>query len=482
MKTKFTTIALALLLGCAGWANAATPDFSQVGFSTVNGATTGGAGGEVVTPANLAELKKYAEDSITPYIILIDKEINTGIACTIDANGHIAASGTSTTYGDVIHLGSNKTLLGVNCNAFLNRVGLNVQCHSNIIVRNIKFTMTGVPIDKNGENKIIGFANGAEVMLGDPDCFSIQADKESLAEDKRISDHIWIDHCEFYNEDPSVMTDYDRYDGLVDTKNNSLYITISWCYFHDHHKSCLIGKGGSDAFNHKTTFIHNKFERIASRLPLFRYGNGHMVNNYMVDCENGANMRVGSDLYIEKNYYERDKKPMFGKTGDSPAGMATLVGNKFISCDRLPSIVGKNDDGADASALSSSEEFAVGSWNPSNDYSYSTDNVDDVPAIVNANAGVCKLSQDDIDKYIKDNGKATHVNLVESGNKAMTYVEGNCIVALHAAGCQACVTNVLGTMQRQVAISSDEEVIASALAKGIYVVRIGTNTFKAVIK
>ena len=66
--------------------------------------------------------------------------------------------------------------------------------------------------------------------------------------------------------------------------------------------------------------------------------------------------------------------------------------------------------------------------------------------------------------------------------KAMTYVEGNCIVALHAAGCQACVTNVLGTMQRQVAISSDEEVIVSALAKGIYVVRIGTNTFKAVIK
>ncbi len=475
MKKVFTFFAL---LALGSHLMAATPNFDQMGFSTIDHLTTGGAGGKVVTPANLAEFKQYAEADTTPYIILINKEINTGIDCYIDDSGHIASSGTATTYGDIVHLGSNKTIIGTNCDALFNRIGLNVQCHSNIIVRNVKFTMTNVPIDNNGENKVVGFYDGAEKVLNDPDCFSVQADDESIAEADRLSDHIWVDHCEFYNEDPDVMTDYDRYDGLLDTKNNSIYITISWCYFHDHHKSCLIGKGNSDAYNHKTTFSHNKFEKIASRLPLFRYGNGHMLNNYFYNCENGSNCRINSDLYIEGNFYQDVKKPVFGKTSEN--GAATFAGNIFNSCSKLPAIIGANNDGAKSSALSSSEEVLAGSWNPSTEYSYTADSVAEVPDLINANAGVCVLTEAQINSFIDESNPSTIAQV--SANSAQVYTTYGTLVVKDAAGKNALLFDANGNLLTGKTIVSDEEPIESGLSKGIYLLLLNGKGQKVVIE
>lgn len=354
-------------------------DFSMAGFATADGGTTGGAGGKIVRPTTVDELKRYAQ-SPNPYIILIDREFSNTREEYVNANNTIDPSGILTTVnGDVIKMASNKTLLGVGSNAFFNRIAISIQCQSNIIIRNIRFTMKDVLITKDGENKIVGYRF-------DPDCISIQADDENIPKAERISQHIWIDHCEFYNEDPSVMTDYDRYDGLVDTKNNSINITISWCYFHDHHKACLIGKGASDVYDHKTTFHHNYYKKIESRLPLYRYGTGHMFNNYMEDTGNGINSRVNADIYIEKNYFYNTKKPVFGKPSEN--SRATLVDNRFMSCSRLPAIVGANDDGGKMELLSSSEEILEGSFVPSYDYSAVLNDVDDVPVIVKANSGV----------------------------------------------------------------------------------------------
>lgn len=473
--TLFSTLLLATSLVSAA------PNFDQEGYCTVDGLTTGGAGGQVVTPANLEELKKYAEDPTTPYIILIDKEINTGISCHIDSEGSVASSGTKTTYGDIIKIGSNKTLLGTNCKAMFNRVGINVQCQSNIIIRNITFTMKDVPISKTDENKIVAYVDGAEKTLNDPDCIAIQADAESVAKDDRISSHIWIDHCEFYNEDPDVMTDVDRYDGLVDTKNNSIYITISWCYFHDHHKSSLIGKGNSDNYNHKTTFHHNKFEKISSRLPLFRYGNGHLFNNYMVNCENGSNARINSDLYLEKNYYDNTKKPIFGKVSEN--GAATFVDNLFISCERLPAIIGKNDDGAKCSMLSSSEEVLEGTWVPSTEYTYTTDDVNDVPEITNNYSGVCKLSDSYIKEYIDENGSSSSYTAeIGDDDKQFAYANGNQIVAVMAQGMTYEISTVNGEIVANGTITSDNVTLYQASTKGIYLVKIGEKSCKVIVK
>ena len=78
--------------------------------------------------------------------------------------------------------------------------------------------------------------------------------------------HIWIDHCEFFN---GGAANKDRYDGLLDCKNNVQWLTFSYNYFHDHDKSCLWGKGDSDVFDNCRTisFHHNFFDNIqGSRL------------------------------------------------------------------------------------------------------------------------------------------------------------------------------------------------------------------------
>ena len=370
----------------------AAPNFSIMGFATVDGGTTGGAGGKVITPATISELKQYAEDKTIPYIIRITKEFNSGQPVSIDGTGYISSSGsTKTTYASIVRLGSNKTVVGIGTAAFFNRVGIVIQRQSNIIIRNITFTMKDVPISNNGENKVVGLVNGVATMLSDPDCIGIQADDTAIAEASQTSKYIWIDHCEFYNEDPSVMTNVDRYDGLIDGKNNSTDITVSWCYFHDHHKASLMGHGNSDNYDRRITYSHNYFKNIASRLPLIRFGECHLLNNYMITSENGANARINSDIYVEGNHFEASKKPVFGKVSEN--GAATFVNNEWVTCSVVPAVVLGQASGA--KALNASEEVLPGAFKPSSFYSYTADPVASVSSIVIANAGIGKISTDE---------------------------------------------------------------------------------------
>jgi pectate lyase len=447
----------ALLLAVA---THAAPDFSMMGFATTEGGTTGGKGGAVVTPTTLAELKKYAEDKTTPYVIRITKEFNTGVAVKIGADGAISASGsTSTTYGDIIRLGSNKTLVGIGNSAFFNRIGIIIQSQSNIIIRNIKFTMKDVPIARTDENKIVGWVNGAAKTLTDPDCIGIQADDETIPEAQRIVRRIWIDHCEFFNEDPSKMTDVDRYDGLVDGKNNSSAITISWCHFHNHHKASLFGKGNSDDFDRRITYSHNYFQNILSRLPLIRFGKVHMLNNYMITSENGTNTRINSDVYIEGNHYEASKKPVFGKTSEN--GAATFVNNKWVACDRVPQIVLGQAPGA--KVLSESEEVLVGKFKPSTYYSYKADAVGDVPALVKANAGVGKINTDEYGTTsVAASGRVADIAKISRG-----------IVQVHATpGTPVSLSRLDGRIVRE-EIASVGPLQLAVPSNGVYLLRAG---------
>lgn len=372
-----------------------TPNFDMVGFATLEGGTTGGEGGETVYPTNFEELKRYAEDETTPYIIVIDREINTGITAYVDTtSGHISTEGAvnaiASTYGEIIKLGSNKTLIGEDDKGFLNRIGINIQCKENIIIRNLRISLQDVPVDKSGENKIVAFRNGAEVLVGDPDCISMQADDEDLPANQRITQHIWIDHCELYNF-PKETEHKDRYDGLIDAKNDTRYVTISWCYFHDHSKACLSGKGDSDNFDRTCTWHHNYFENIkGSRLPLLRFGRHHYFNNYMKGCEDGLNVRIQSNAYVENCYFEDTKRPVFGKLSED--GRATLVDNIFKNCSKLPPEC-TNIDGAKQETLKESEQFEPTDFNPSDYYSYDAvlHSADEIPNIVPLYAGVGKL-------------------------------------------------------------------------------------------
>ena len=334
-----TILAAALFCGFSMMANAQIQDgrdFSMDGFAAYEGVpgsnwyraggTTGGAGGKVVKADNFSQLQAYLQ-ATDPYIVIVDHDITTGIKCYVDdlSTGRLlddqsGKSGVESVYGERIMVAPNKTLIGVVDPAtgqapLFAHITFVMQSVDNIIIRNCRFTMKGVPVLRTGENKIVAWRNGAQVEVGDPDCIGIQADKVSAK--TNWGGHIWIDHCEFFNGDAANK---DRYDGLLDCKNNVQWMTFSYNYFHDHDKSCLWGKGDSDVYDNCRTisFHHNFFDNIqGSRLPLQRGGHVHYYNNYMRGCEDGWDIRTGAVAYEEGCYFENTKSPIRSDRGGS---------------------------------------------------------------------------------------------------------------------------------------------------------------------
>ena len=85
------------------------------------------------------------------------------------------------------------------------------------------------------------------------------------------SKNIWIDHCELFAENPDTQTNKDLYDGLIDIKGQTGFITISWCYLHDQHKGGLVGASDTDLFaDRKITYHHNYYNKVKLRVPMYR--------------------------------------------------------------------------------------------------------------------------------------------------------------------------------------------------------------------
>lgn len=245
-----------------------------VGFATLNGGTTGGAAGQTVTATTFAELKMYAE-SATPYVIKISGTISNG------ANG------------GKISIKSNKTLLGVGNNTLLNGVGLEVANSNNVIIQNLRITLMGVTTRADTAG-VYSTADGA-ILVNGGDAISISGS----------SKNVWIDHCELYSEDPAVQTNKDLYDGLIDIKGQTGFITVSWCYLHDHHKGGLVGAADDDLFaDRKVTLHHNYYNKVKLRVPMYRGSTGHFFNNYVVGATDASEIRADTCVRVEKNYYE----------------------------------------------------------------------------------------------------------------------------------------------------------------------------------
>ena len=275
MKKLFTVF---LTLIWAVLAFAQTPDFSLVGFGA---ATTGGTGGTEVTVTNLTDL--------TAALLTEGKMI-------IKIDGTITASGT------ILELTSDKTIIGVADRAFLQGIGFHLKNVSNIIIRNIKFTMIG-----GGADDIIGAETTSSNTAG----------------------NYWIDHCEFYNEYPTLpetAAKKDKYDGLIDVKQQVSNITISWCYFHDHWKCSLTGfSTDKDPYDRKITYHHNWFKNIRSRVPSYRAGTGHVYNNFYdglndpnSPTSDGVHSRDAACLYVEGNYFVHYAQSVYWDSVDSP--------------------------------------------------------------------------------------------------------------------------------------------------------------------
>jgi pectate lyase len=158
------------------------------------------------------------------------------------------------------------------------------------------------------------------ILVNGGDAISIQG----------TSKNIWIDHCELYNEDPKVQTNHDLYDGLIDIKGQTGFITISWNYLHDHHKAGLVGASDTDLFDdRKVTFHHNYYKNVLLRMPMYRGAVGHFFNNYLVGAQDASEIRAGTCVRVEKNYYEALHYSIYTPS-DSP-GMTERIDNVEVS-------------------------------------------------------------------------------------------------------------------------------------------------------
>lgn len=312
-----------------GGSTGGNANFALVGFAAQNGGTTGGTGGTEVTVSTLSALKQYAGAS-GKHIIKIPTTIT--------------GSGT-----DAVTVASDKTIVGIGSSGALVGIGLHLDTAGlkNVIIRNLKITKV--------------------LASSDNDAIHIKGDKGAVR-------NIWVDHCDLSAEDPAVQTDKDLYDGLLDATHDVANITVSWTYFHDHWKSSLVGSSDSDNYDRKVTYHHNFFYNVSSRLPSYRFGQGHVFNNYYEKIPtSGVNSRMGAKLRVEANYFKDAKAPITSVDSSSVGYWDVGSGNTFVNC-------------SGSQPTSSNTSYA-----PPYDYSSVMTPVADVPQIVKANAGLGKV-------------------------------------------------------------------------------------------
>ncbi len=252
-------------------------DTALIGYATVQDddgtpyMVIGGFLGKTVNAGSLSDLKNYLS-SPDPYVVHIA--------------GIISGS-------ENVTVNSHKTLAGVSDSAYLRGIGLEIGNARNVIIRNLKIS-----------------------HVTPQDAIEINGSR-----------NIWIDHCELYSDRDHGK---DFYDGLLDIKNASSWITVSWTVFHDHFKVSLISSGDQVVEDSVTrvTFHHNYFYNCESRLPSIRFGKAHIFNNYYKDSHTAINSRMGACVRVERNYFRNVGTAVM--MADSPEpGVVELIDNYF---------------------------------------------------------------------------------------------------------------------------------------------------------
>ncbi|WP_018606875.1 pectate lyase family protein [Uliginosibacterium gangwonense] len=154
------------------------------------------------------------------------------------------------------------------------------------------------------QNMTIGLLPGGEAA----DSISIEGMSSG------VPSNIWIDHNTIFASLTMCSGAGDAsFDGGIDLKKGAHHITISYNYVHDYQKVSLNGYSDKDTANDaaRTTYHHNRFEEVKSRLPLQRFGLSHIYNNYFNNVHtSGINVRMGGVSLIESNYFENVQDPV----------------------------------------------------------------------------------------------------------------------------------------------------------------------------
>ncbi len=331
------------------------PDFSMIGYASMPGegveTTRGGEGGKVTVIDNLAQLIAWGagrEDNYTAETVII--------------RGYIEAEETTVISikrgKDISILGDSESNGGF---AELKNISFNIRQYSNVIIRNLKMHEVFYPDDD----------------LTIDECH-----------------HVWIDHCEFYSKiGPGIGVD--TYDGLLDIKKGSHNITVSWCYFHDHMKTVLIGhsdNNGDQDVNLEVTFHHNWFSNTDGRNPSLRFGKVHYFNNYLENITDyGFAVRNGAHAKIENCHFESVNIPI--ATDKFEGHGFACVSNCIYS-----GSCSENDNQI-------SEPNDCDFWNNEIPYSYSLESTNTVKISVEMYAGVGIINPMTASKTVKLNSE-----------------------------------------------------------------------------
>ncbi|RYP53491.1 hypothetical protein DL768_001528 [Monosporascus sp. mg162] len=253
---------------------------ATIGYATLNGGTTGGAGGKLTTVTSLSALKDCVKQS-GPAICVVSG--------TISGN-------------EVLPVTSDTTIIGKDYKAVLRGVGLKINGKKNgdkvrnVIVRNLTI------------DKVLASTKG--------DAIGIQ-----------YAENIWVDHCDVQGD---RQADKDTYDGLVDITHGTDFVTVSNTFLHNHWKASLVGhsdsNGGEDTGHLTVTYANNFFLDLNSRVPSIRFGTAHLLNNYYENVGDGINARKGAHVLAEGNVFASTKKPLYSVDGE---GVAEATDNEF---------------------------------------------------------------------------------------------------------------------------------------------------------
>ncbi|MCX2951546.1 pectate lyase family protein [Lentzea sp. NEAU-D7] len=296
-------------------ADAVADGFAGVTALGQNG-TTGGAGGQAVTVTTAAALRDYVGRK-EPYVISVSGRIEVDGMLTVVAN---------------------KTIFGIGSTAEITGGGLQLgsttRPGNNVIIRNLRFT--------DASDDSISVTNSAH--------------------------HVWIDHCDLSR----------GYDGLLDIKRQSDYVTVSWNHFHDHSKAALLGHSDTytaDRGKLRVTYHHNFFDRTDQRHPRVRFGEPvHVYNNYYRgNSLYGVASTEDAGVLVEANYFENVAHPILSGYDKSEPGRVVERGNVYAGSG-TPQTLGTVVE-------------------PRTYYAYSLDNAADVPALVTAGAGVGRVQR-----------------------------------------------------------------------------------------
>jgi len=256
--------------------------FATLGDGVTGGADVGSGNHEVgvVTGAQLQNVLTDEQYADRPLTIYIDDLITWD-----NSNGGIKVRR------------EDVTIVGRTESAGFEGVGLELSHGaSNIIIRNLE--MRYVP-QSNGSGDLISM-DGRDGAVT----------------------NVWIDHNELYNSlgapeaagcGSNEECNKDYYDELVSGRGAVQNVTISYNYLHDSWKTSLWGSSDSaeEDAGRTITFHHNYWHNVNSRLPLFRYGNAHVFNNYYHNVDGSAiNARMGAEIRVDGNVFENVNHPI----------------------------------------------------------------------------------------------------------------------------------------------------------------------------